>query len=249
MEAAVDDDFVEVLAGDGGGFDRDVGDVLGTVEEGLGVLERFAGGELDGALGCETGELFHGLVDGDELGAFDETLAGFEVAVLAGDVDLAGKSALSEGVDCFACKGVVAAHDGVGRGYLIEVFVDEFVSEFGLPVVAVILERDVHIVFAADGVEAVHYLGNVVVGFGTHDLDDRAAVADVVAYRLGHLFADGFVVKRDVEVSARVSYESVVADDRDALALCFLEDVCERGRIGGDYYYRIYIYINEIFYL
>ena len=163
MEAAVDDDRVEVFARDGRRFDGDVRNVFGAVEESIGVGEFFAGSEFDGAFGSEARELFDGLIDRDELGSFDKSLACFKVAVLAGDEDLAGVTSLGECVDGFACEGIVTAHDGVGFGDLIEMLVDEFVSELGLPAVAVVFEGDVHVVLIADGVEAVHYLGNVVV--------------------------------------------------------------------------------------
>ena len=163
MEAAVDDDRVKVFARNGGRFDGVVRDVLGTVEEGVSVGKFFAGSELDGAFGSEARELFDGLVDGDELGTFDKSLACFEVTVLAGDEDLAGVTSLGEGVDGFTCKGIVAAHDGICFGNLLEMLVDEFVSELGLPAVAVVLEDYVHVVLVADGVETAHYLGNVVV--------------------------------------------------------------------------------------
>ena len=196
MEAAVDDDLVEVLAGDAGGFDGDVRDVVGAVEEGAGRVDLVAAGELDGVFGSEFGKGFNGLVDGDELGAFDDSLAGFEVGVLAGNVDLvACVAALGEGVDYFAGECVVAAHDGVGLADLFEMIVYEVVGELGFPVLAVIFQGDVHVVLGADGVKAGHDLRDVVVGFGAHDLDDRAAVGDLAADGLGHFFADGLVVE------------------------------------------------------
>ena len=247
MEAAVDDDAVQVLAGDAGGFDGDVRNVVSAVKEGLGgVFELVAGSKMDGVLGSEFGERFNGLVDGDELGAFDDSLAGFEIGVLAGYEDLVCVAALGKGVDYFAGKGVVAAHDGIGLADLIEMSVYEVVSELRFPVLAVVFQGDVHVVLGADGVEAGHNLRYVVVGFGAHDLDDRAAVRDLAADGVGHFFADGLVVERDVEVGVAVHYETVVADDRDVLVFGLFEDVGEGHGVSRDDDDRVDTDLDEV---
>ena len=86
MEAAVDDDRVEVFARDGRRFNCDVRNVFGAVEESIGVGEFFAGSELDGAFGSEARELFDGLIDRDELGSFD-ALDGDDLGDDFGDFD------------------------------------------------------------------------------------------------------------------------------------------------------------------
>ncbi len=246
MEAAVDYDRIQILACYAGRFDSNVRNVLCSVKESVCLAKIHSLGELYSIFCRVSGKLFNGLIDRDELCAFNKSLARLKVAVLTCYKDLAGISALSKRMDGFTCKSIVAAHYRVSLGYLIKVGVYKIIGKLRSPVIAVILQRDLHSVLPADTVKAFHYLRHVVVGFGSHDLNDRAAVRNHAADGFSHFFSYGYIVKGDVEICIAVHYETVVADDRNAFILGFLKDVCEAYGISGDDDYRINADLDEV---
>ena len=85
-------------------------------------------------------------------------------------------------MDNLTCESIVAAHDRFCFFNGINIIIYKFICYFRFPLVTVAARQNIQLVFLACLIKSVHDLLNVIVGLGTHYLDDARTVF--------YLFAD-----------------------------------------------------------
>src|SRR5579863_6276094 len=223
VKAIADDGGAEILFIDRDGLQKDGGDGVRAIGDGLGGFRLAAPCENDSGIHGALGERAERLVNGHSLGAADDADDGGQVGVLAGDKDRAGELAFGESLNSAAGGSVVGGDDGgeIAVGFLESGeggFVSLGFGPLGAP--GFVGDGDLVGIGSLCEGELLAFLKLVGVVIELRALEKEKISGWRSGEHGGALeFASLDVIERDVERRRTVADEAVVADDGNILAL------------------------------